>query len=108
MEDMAVDHKPILSPPQLFEFRVAAVVARFLDQGLRLGEIAASQVIVGQVEAHTGAGSDAEDFNEILGRTTGEERERKLVKEPPVAEELDCLLQMISGIARAGGVGAAQ
>jgi len=66
---------------------IAAVVAGFLDQRFGLFEMLAGfgavavteseagggEVVVGEVEPHTGAGRDAEDFVDVTGLTAGEE-----------------------------------
>ena len=49
------------------------MVTGFVDEALGLGEIALGKVVVGEVEAHAGAGGDAEDLVEVSGRAAGEE-----------------------------------
>jgi hypothetical protein len=71
------------------------------------GEAGGGEVVVGEVESHAGTGGDAEDFGEVLGRATGEEGERKIVELARAAEEVDGLVEMVSGFGRVGDMRAA-
>src|ERR1017187_9264146 len=93
---------------ELRQFRVAAVVAGFLDQAFGLCEIAAGEVVVGQVEPHAGAGGDAEGFFEVVRRAAGEEGAGEIVELSSTANEVDGLVEVVSGFGGAGGVGAAE
>jgi hypothetical protein len=87
---------------------IAAVVAGGVDEGFGFGEVALGEVVVGEVEAHPGAGGDAEGFFEVVGRAAGEESERKVVEVCGVAEEVDGLVEVVSGFGSTGGVCAAE
>src|SRR5271157_1475867 len=87
---------------------VAAVVAGGVDEGFGFGEVAAGEVVVREVEAHAGAGGDAEGFFEIVGRAACEEAEGKVVESSRAAEEVDGLVEVVRGFGGAGGVGTAE
>ena len=101
--------------PQRGEFRVAAVVAGFLDEGggffevlLRVVTAGHGEVVVGEVELHEGPAGDAVDFREVGVGGAGEEGEGEIVRPARAAEGVDSLDQVTSGLGRAGRVRAAE
>src|SRR5205807_2506866 len=72
------------------------------------GEACGGEVVVGEVEAHAGAGGDAEDFVEVMGRAAGEERAGEMVKGSGAAEVVDGMVEVARGFGGAGGVGTAE
>ena len=91
--------------PQFFQLLVPPVVAGFVDQFFGLGQVALCEAVIGEKEAHAGAGGDAEDFVEVAGGGAGEEGAGEVVELSCAAEEIDSLVEMMSGFGRAGGVG---
>jgi hypothetical protein len=92
----------------LFEFLSPAVVAGFVDQAFGLGQIALGEVVVGEVQPHAGAGGDAENFIEVRVGAAGEEGPSKKFDGARAAEEVDGLVEVMSGFRRAGAMGAAE
>src|SRR5262245_22645632 len=98
------------------------MVSRFLNQDFGFFEVGAGctvvarresiacgdEVIVGEVKAHAGAGGDAKGFVEIVGSAAGEEGERELLEVSAPAEVLDGLVEVVNGLPRVNGVGAAE
>ena len=91
------------------------MIAGFGDQAGGLFEMVAGAVaarhgemVIGEVETHAGAGGDAEDIVEVAGRAAGEEGAGKVVDLARAAEEIDSLVEMMSGFGGAGGVAAAE
>ena len=72
------------------------------------GEAGGDEVVVGEVEPHPGAGTDAEDFVEVVGRAAREEAEGKVVECPRPAEEVDRFVEVLNRFGATGRVSAAE
>src|SRR5689334_2751455 len=71
-------------------------------------EAGGSEMVVGEVESHVRAARDTVGFIKITRRATGEKGEGEIVKRARTAEEVDCLVQVVGGFRRAGGMCASE
>lgn len=74
------------------------MVAGDVDEGFGFGEVALGEVVIGEIEAHAGAGGDAEGFVKVVGRAAGEEGSGKVVECSCAAEEVDGLVEVVHGL----------
>src|SRR5579863_2455589 len=99
---------PALLGAEFGEFGIAAVVDGFVDEAFGFGEVAFGEMVVGEVKAHAGAGGDFEDFLEVVGSAAGEMGEGKDVERPGAPEEVNGLVEVVSGFGGVVGVGATE